>query len=78
MAELAGVIDLQAWRAARRAPALEATQPEPDPRSQSNAVALGPLSATSFALPMAFFAFWPAFVAVETPVWPRHDVTPGE
>jgi len=78
MAELAGVINLQAWRAARRAPALEVPQPEPEPKPEARAATLGPLSPTSFALPMAFFAFWPAFVSVETAVWPRRDHAPRE
>ncbi|MEW6639531.1 MAG: hypothetical protein AB1586_03430 [Pseudomonadota bacterium] len=70
MAEPVEVIDLQAWRARAQAPAPGA--PEPVHRAE----ALGPLSAASFALPMAFFAFWPAFVSTEAAQWLQRDAPP--
>ncbi|MBR1217732.1 hypothetical protein JQ557_07015 [Bradyrhizobium sp. U87765 SZCCT0131] len=70
MAE-SGVIDLQAWRK-RLVQRDEASQPsspqEPSLPAQGTS---GELSAASFALPMAFFAFWPAFVPAEATQWPR-------
>lgn len=72
MAEPASVIDLQAWRA--RAAQQDAAPAPPQPVRRAEA--LGPLSAASFALPMAFFAFWPAFVSVEAAQWLQRAAPP--
>ena len=69
MAEPARVIDLQAWRARTLRQDTAPAPPQP-------AEALGPLSAASFALPMAFFAFWPAFVSSEAAQWLKREVPP--